>query len=66
MHVKAFIVNVNKHLKPFLLEQHVNIVNTVTLQSFWFIFRVQTKNYDDADGVYTKTNISYHRDYDPV
>ena len=39
MYVKAFIVNVNKRLKPFFLEQHINIVNRVTLQSFWFIFR---------------------------
>ena len=34
MYVKAFIVNVNKCLKPFFLEQHINIVNRVTLQSF--------------------------------
>ena len=33
MYVKAFIVNVNKRL-----EQYINIVNRVTLQSFWFIF----------------------------
>ena len=38
MHVKAFIVNVNKRLNPFFLEQHINIVNRVTLQSVWFIF----------------------------
>ena len=37
VHVKAFIVNVNKCLKPFFLEQYINIVNRVTLQSFWFI-----------------------------
>ena len=37
VHVKAFIVDVNKCLKPFFLEQHINIVNRVTLQSFWFI-----------------------------
>ena len=37
MYVKAFIVNVNKCLKPFFLEQHINIVNIVTLQSVWFI-----------------------------
>ena len=36
VHVKAFIVNVNKRLKPFFLEQHINIVNRGTLQSFWF------------------------------
>ena len=36
MHVKAFIVNVNKRLKPFFLEQHITIVNRGTLQSFWF------------------------------
>ena len=29
MCVKAFIVNLNKCLKPFFLEQHINIVNTV-------------------------------------
>ena len=34
MYVKAFIVNVNKCLKPFFLEQHINIVNIVTLQAF--------------------------------
>ena len=32
-----FIVNVNKCLKPFFLEQHTNIVNIVTLKSFWLI-----------------------------
>ena len=37
MFVEAFIVNVNKRPKPFFLEQHINIVNRVTLQSFWFI-----------------------------
>ena len=37
VHVKAFIVNVNKCLKLFCLEQHINIVNRVMLQSFWFI-----------------------------
>ena len=37
MYVKAFIVNVNKCLKPFFLEQHINIVNIVTLQSVCFI-----------------------------
>ena len=36
VHVKAFIVNVNKRLKPFFLEQHINIVNRGTLHSFWF------------------------------
>ena len=36
MYVKAFIVNENKCLKPFFLEQHINIVNTVTLQNFWY------------------------------
>ena len=34
---KAFIVNVNKCLKPFFREQHINIVNKVTLQSIWLI-----------------------------
>ena len=37
VHVKAFIVNVNKCLRLFFLEQHINIVNRVTVQSFWFI-----------------------------
>ena len=37
VYVKAFIVNVNKCLKRFFLEQHINIVNRVTLQSFWLI-----------------------------
>ena len=37
VHFKAFTVNVNKCLKLFFLEQHINIVNRVTLQSFWFI-----------------------------
>ena len=37
MYVKAFKVNVNKCLKPLFLEKHINIVNTVTLQSFWYI-----------------------------
>ena len=40
VYVKAFIVNVNKRLKPFFLEQHINIVNRVTLQSLWFIFSI--------------------------
>ena len=34
---KAFIINVNKCLKTFFLEQHINSVNTVTLQGF-FLF----------------------------
>ena len=38
VYVKAFIVNLNKCLKPFFLEQHINIVNRVTLQSVSFIF----------------------------
>ena len=41
MYVKAFIINVNKCLEPFFLEQHINIVNRVTLQCFWFIFSVK-------------------------
>ena len=28
---------VNKYLKPFFLEKHIDIVNRVTLQSFWLI-----------------------------
>ena len=43
MFIKAFIVNVNKRLKPFFLEQHINIVNRVKLQSFWFIFTCDIK-----------------------
>ena len=35
VYVKAFIINVNKCLNPFFLEQHIDIVNRVTLQSFW-------------------------------
>ena len=38
VYVKAYIVNVNKRMKLFFLEQYSNIVNRVTLQSFWFIF----------------------------
>ena len=38
VYVQAFIVNVNKCLKQFFfLEKHINIVNTVMLQSFRFI-----------------------------
>ena len=37
VYVKAFIVNVNKCLEAFFLEQYINSVNKVTLQSFWFI-----------------------------
>ena len=44
MYVKVFNVNVNKRLKPFFLEQHINIVNIVTLQSCWFIFTIGAKN----------------------
>ena len=40
MYVKAFIVNVNKCRRPFFLEQHINIVNRVTLRSFWFICNI--------------------------
>ena len=35
VYAKAFIMNVNKGLGPFFLEQHIDIVNRVTLQSFW-------------------------------
>ena len=31
VYVKAFIINVNKCLKPFFLEQHIDIVNRVKL-----------------------------------
>ena len=34
VYVKDFIINVNKCLKPFFLEQHIDIVNRVTLQAF--------------------------------
>ena len=37
VYVKAFIVNDKKCPKPFFLVQHINIVNRVTLQSFWLI-----------------------------
>ena len=37
VYVKVFIVNVNKCPKPFILVQHINIVNRVTLQRFWLI-----------------------------
>ena len=37
MYVNAFAVYVNKCLKPFFLEQHINIVNRGMLQSLWFI-----------------------------
>ena len=47
MYVKNFIVNVNKRLKPFFLEQHINIVNRVTLQSFWYIFTCYTTTYSN-------------------
>ena len=35
--VKAFIVKVKKIPKTFFLVQHINIVNRVTLKSFWLI-----------------------------
>ena len=35
VYVKAFIINENKCPKPLFLEQHIDIVNRVTLQSFW-------------------------------
>ena len=41
VYVKAFLVNVHKCMKcmkPFFLEQHINIVNRVTFQRFWFIY----------------------------
>ena len=37
MYDKAFIMNVNKCPQPFFLGQHIDIVNRVTLQSFWYI-----------------------------
>ena len=37
MYVKAFIVHVNKRLKPFFLEQHINIVNRVTLLVYLYM-----------------------------
>ena len=45
---QTFIVNINKRLKPFFLEQHINIVNRVTLQSFSFIFSVAYNCDDNA------------------
>ena len=38
MYVKACLVDVNKCMELFYLEQPINIVNRVTLQMFWFIF----------------------------
>ena len=35
VYAKAFIMNINKGLGPFFLEQLIDIVNRVTLQSFW-------------------------------
>ena len=52
MYVKAFIVNVNKRLKPFFLEQHINIVNRVTLQCFWISL-----------GNPTLTLVNFHESY---
>ena len=40
MFVKCFTVNVNKCLKPIFIEQNINIVNTVTLQSLLLICRL--------------------------
>ena len=42
-------------MKPFFLEHHINIVNGVTLQSFWFIFtmRYDMKYQDMTLHVYT-------------
>ena len=34
MYVKAFIVNVNECLKPFFLEQHINIVIESRFKAF--------------------------------
>ena len=50
MYVKAFIVNVTKCLKPFFLEQHINIVNKVTLQRFWFICSLDGSQYIKRGG----------------
>ena len=47
VYAEAFIVNVNKCLKHFFQEQHINIVNRVTFQSFWFIFRCMPKRLDN-------------------
>ena len=54
MYVKAFITNVSKCLNPFFLEQHINIVNRVTLQSFWFIFRLQVASSYNAFNIYRR------------
>ena len=40
MFVKCFTVNVNKCLKPIFIEQNINIVNIVTLQSLLLICRL--------------------------
>ena len=34
MYVTAFIKHVNKRLKPFFLEQHINIVNRSRFKAF--------------------------------
>ena len=49
MYVKAFIVKVNKCPKPFFLEQHINTVNTVTLQSYLRLVPNDKKNSDTID-----------------
>ena len=53
MYVKVFAVNVNKRLKPSFLEQHINSVNRVTLQSFWFIFNMlKNKDFKLSEAVF--------------
>ena len=62
MYAKAFIINVNKRLKPFFLEQHITIVNKVTLQSFWFIFTICTMvcAYERGENQQTFANHPHH------
>ena len=56
MYVKAFIANVNKCLKPFFLEQHINSVNRVTLQSFWFICNLISSS-TNTSGIVTAVEV---------
>ena len=60
MYVKAFIVNVNKRMKPVFLEQHINIVNRVTLQSFWFIFSLRTLGHYIIDSKQVSERFNKH------
>ena len=41
MYVKACIVNVNKPLKPFFLEQHINIVNSHASKLLVYLYPIE-------------------------